>query len=55
MNLIARLPAIAAYIYRRYANHIILIKITHLYILGDDSDQKCLTDFFYLRTFVLTC
>lgn len=55
MNLIARLPAIAAYIYRRYAKHIILIKITHLYILGDDSDQKCLTDFFYLRTFVLTC
>lgn len=30
MNLIARLPGIAAYIYRRYVKHIIQIKITHL-------------------------
>jgi hypothetical protein len=30
LNLIARLPGIAAYIYRRYVKHIFLIKIKHL-------------------------
>lgn len=34
LNLIARLPAIAAYIYRRYVKHIILISVTHLTSYG---------------------
>jgi len=34
LNLIARLPGIAAYIYRRYGKHIFLIKIKYLTCIG---------------------